>query len=94
MPTVAAALHEVLQYKRCYSTQDIFYPSCTAACVLRLLYCGDATFKFIAAAVYEQQYTRDKNTHTHQRKEIDELQYTRVVYTTSSTRAAAVDEPQ
>ena len=41
-----AAVYEVPQY-----TRDFFLPS-----VLRLVYCGDATFKYIAAAVHEMQY--------------------------------------
>ena len=38
-----AAVYEALQYKR-----DSFLPR-----VLRLVYCGDATFKYIAAAAHE-----------------------------------------
>ena len=30
--------------------------------VLWLVYCGDATFKYIAAAVHKPQYTREKNS--------------------------------
>ena len=45
----ASAVHEIL-----------FYYWCTVARVLWLVYCGEATFKFIAAAVFEPQYTRDK----------------------------------
>ena len=46
------AVQEAPQYTRYY-----FIPR-----VLRLMYCGEATFKFIAAAVKEPQYTRDKNS--------------------------------
>ena len=50
MSTVADAVHEAPQYTR----------KKKGSRVLRLMYCGDATFKFIAAAVHKPQYMRDK----------------------------------
>ena len=73
MPSAGAAVHEIL-----------FIPR-----VLLLVYCGNTTFKFIAAAVHEPQFTRDKK---YAAAAVDEPQYTRVPqYRTSSTVAAAVE---
>ena len=56
MPSAGAAVHEIL-----------FIPR-----VLLLVYCGNTTFKFIAAAVHEPQYTRDK---VHEGTTVDEVVY-------------------
>ena len=49
MPTVAAAVHGVPQYTREKN-------SLSSSRVLRLVYCGNTTFKYITAAVDEPQY--------------------------------------